>query len=497
MTTGLEQAPNGSTQAQETGRLVFRNVLFLFLAQLMGTPLSLVLNALQARYLGPEEFGLMYLAWTFVSFGFLAIDWGQSSTLPAIVAKDRTRAGELLGSGLAWRVVAAIVVYALLALGCFLLGYSREFQIVLALVMLVATINTITAACQDVVRGFERTDMVAYGTFGVQLGAALFVIPTLLLGGRLRSVLLAQALSSTILLGLVWVATRPMIRKVSLRIATTKVLLADGFSFLFFGLAIALQPNVDGVFLSKLAPPDAVGWYAAARKIVGLLIFPASALIISLYPTLCRLHGEDRQTYRRIAGSSLRLVTVVVVPVAVASLLYADVAIRIFSRETFGPAADDLRVLSVFVLLVYFTMTMGVCLLASGRQRAWATIQLVCVAVSATFDPLLVPWFQARFGNGGLGVCATSVGSEVLMLVAGISLMPKGTFDRALVRQLLLALFAGVVMVAVARSMSTLTPFVAGPVSLVAYVVCLVATGGLDQEQLRAFRSILGKKFRR
>src|SRR5437763_478262 len=99
MTTGMDEASDEATHAQKTSRLVLRNVLFLIFAQLMGTPISLLVNAMLARHLGPEEFGLMYLASTFVSFGFLAVDWGQSSTLPASVAKDRSRSGELLGSG--------------------------------------------------------------------------------------------------------------------------------------------------------------------------------------------------------------------------------------------------------------------------------------------------------------------------------------------------------------------------------------------------------------
>ena len=75
----------------------------LVLAQLTGTPLSMLINAVMSRYLGPEDFGVLYLAWTFVTFAALGAEWGQASALPSMVAKDRSRAGELLGSGLVWR----------------------------------------------------------------------------------------------------------------------------------------------------------------------------------------------------------------------------------------------------------------------------------------------------------------------------------------------------------------------------------------------------------
>ena len=41
-------------------------------------------------------------------------------------------------------------------------------------------------------------------------------------------------------------------------------LLAPFAVLLLLGLALALQPNIDAVFLSKLAPAEVIGWHAAA-----------------------------------------------------------------------------------------------------------------------------------------------------------------------------------------------------------------------------------------
>lgn len=481
-----------------TQRLVLRNAAMLVLAQLAGAPLSMLINAVMARYLGPQEFGILYLAWTYTGFAGLGADWGTSSAVPAMVATDRSRAGELLGSALVWRVAAWSVSYGVLAIGSFGLGYTNAFQIALALVVLNSATSTLVGAGQDIIRGFERTDVIAVTTVGGQLLTAVLVIPTLMLGGRVPSVLLAQTLMAAAIGVFVWPVLRKMkIGAVSFRLATLKSLLVAGVPFLFFGVAMALQPTVDAVFLSKLASPEAVGWYAAARKLVGVLIFPAGALITALYPTLCRLHTEDVESFRQTARSALRIVTVLAVPIAVGCALYPELGISIFSRQAFGPAANDLRILSIFVLLVYFTMTLGTCLLAAGKQRSWAIIQCLCVVVSAVLDPILVPWFQARMANGGLGTCVASVVSEVFMVIAGVWLTPRGVFDRMLLRGLFLAMVAGGAMALVARLLHHVTPFVAAPVAVVAYGVALVLTGGIDKEQLQMFKGIVGRKLAR
>ena len=491
----VDASSTGGERPSNTQGLVLRNTMLLVVGQVLGMPLSIVLNAVMARHLGPEDFGYIYLATTFASFGFLLGAWGQSGTLPALVAKDRSQAGVLLGTGLAWRAASSLVVYGVMAIGCLILGYSAEFQVALALVVVGCAFGAMIAAALDTIRGFERTDITAYSLLGWQVLTAMLVIPALLLGGRLRTVLIVQGMAAAITLAFVWRSLKhTTVGALSFRRETLKRLLAEGTPFLYLNLTMALQPNVDGIFLSKLAPADAVGWYAAARKLIGVLVYPASALTTALYPTLSRLHVENVESYRQTAISALRATAILVVPVALGCALYAEVGIRIFSKESFGPAEADLQVLSLFVLACYFSMILGTTLSAAGRQRAWAGAQFLCVVVSAVFDPLLVPWFQRHTGNGGLGICVSSVASEVLMVVAAAWILPRGILGRALGRQLLLTLVAGAAMVVTARLLRPINPFVAAPISVLAYTGCLWATGGLNKEQLQILRGMFKRK---
>ena len=62
--------------ARPAEALVARNALILFVGQVAVMPLSLLLNAVMARHLGPQDFGYFYLAGQFASFGFLVADFG-------------------------------------------------------------------------------------------------------------------------------------------------------------------------------------------------------------------------------------------------------------------------------------------------------------------------------------------------------------------------------------------------------------------------------------
>jgi O-antigen/teichoic acid export membrane protein len=480
--------------AAET-KVILRNALTLIVSQAIVTPLSMIVNAVMARYLGAASFGDLYLAGTFASFGFLLVEWGQAALLTAKVARAHDRAGELLGSAIAFRMASSLLVGLVLVALSLLLGKGSAFALIVAVVAVSATMGTVVNACQDVVRGFERMDFGAASYVGWQVLRVVVVVPTLLLGGRLRAVLLAQAACAAIGMLAVLRALGPLgVKPLVARRATARELLIEGTPFVVFGLAMSLQPTVDAFFMSRLASGEAVGWYAAASKLMGALVYPAGVLIAALYPTACRLFAEDVDAYRRTAAAAMRTTAVLVIPLALSCGLYPDVGIRLFSRQSYLPAESDLRILSLYLLLVYFSMPIGTCLVAAGRQRAWAITQFGCVATSLALDPLLIPRFQRAYGNGGLGVCVASVASEVLMLSIGVALLPRGILGRPLLGKLARAGLAGLAMLAVARATHGLGSFGSAPLALASYAVVLWAAGGLDRNQLAALRALVRRQ---
>jgi O-antigen/teichoic acid export membrane protein len=474
-------------------RLILRNTLMLVGAQVVAAPLAVLINAVAARTLGPTDFGQLYLATTFCSLAFLFVEWGQPIALTGMVARDRSRAGELLGSGLALRTCLLPLLLLLLIGGCALAGYDRRFLVILSLVLLGSVFTTIAGACQDVIRGYERSDIAAGSIVAMQALSALIVVPVLLIVGNLSGFLIAQAACAAVG-ALVLVRLLPALGVPRMRVnrRTSHALFSAGTSFLLFNLVLALQPNVDAVFLSKLASPEAIGWQAVARKLTGLLIFPASALTAALYPTLSRLYAEDRAAFLSTAARAMRATPAIAMPIALGCALFPSIGIDVFGRTAYDPAAANLRILAVFVLLLYLTMPLSATLLAAGRQRAWAGAQFGCVALSAALDPWLIPWFQARTGNGGLGVCISTVGGEMLMVAAGLYLLPRGIFERSVWRSYASVTAAGAAMAIVALALSRVTPYAAAPAALLAYAVCLWFTGG--KSQIDILRSLLRRK---
>lgn len=480
---------------QAAQRLVWRNTLFLVAAQVLVVPLSVITNILVARFLGPKDFGYLYLATTFATLAFLIVEFGQSGALAGLVAAQRSRSGQLLGSALAWRALA-IAPVALILFGISrTLGHAHDFQIVLALMLLIAALGSVSMACHDILRGYERTDIGAVTFVAWKVLMLLVTAAVLTTGGGLRLLLQAQA-GCTAIGALVMLYMLRFVRlpKPTLHLPTMRELLVAGGPFLALALAITLQENVDAAFLAKFASPDAVGWHAAARKVIGLLIFPSSALVAALYPTLSRLRSQDPAQFISTTASALRVTVLLAVPLAVGCALFPQLGVWMFNGAMFGPTADNLRILSLYLLLVYFSMPIGSALMASGHQRAWVVLQLGCVMVSVVLNPWLVPWCQLHFDNGGLGLCMAIVLSEAVMVAGGSWLASRALstslFDRRLWRSLVVALLGGVAMMLIAMLMRDYSAWVTAPIAITAYSGVLAAGGLLRSAQLNQVRAL-------
>jgi len=491
---GALPQPVGQAAPPRAGSLVARNMLALVFSQFVTTPVSMVVNAILARSLGAADFGVIYFANTALLVAFLFVEWG-SQFLAGEVARNRSDAAKLFGAAAVQRLAFAAIVLLLIPRASSLLGWDDRVQTVLLLCAARMAVGTIGTLCSAMFRGFEKLSWHARtAVFGNVLEAAI-LIPTLLLGGRLQAALLAQLaaaiVTTSVQMGLLM---RLHIGRPRFELRALASLLKGGLGFLVLDLVVRLQPYIDATFLSRLARPEAMGWHSAANRIVGVLLFPATTLSFAIYPTIARLWVEDRAAYAALLRLALRAIALVGIFAATGTLLHADFAVDlIYGAERFGPAAGNLRILAVYVLLVYASIVLGIGIAAARGQVRYAVAQSFCLVVSLTLDPVLVPRFERAAGNGGLGVSTSIVVAEVAMVAAGWMLLPAGVVNRALGATIGRSLVAAAAMAAVGFGLRAF-PLAALPLSVATYGAVLWALGGIDPEIVDLLRDVFRRK---
>lgn len=478
-------------------RTLVKNTLYVTLTQVLTMPLSILSSWVMARYLSVEEIGQIYLASTLTGLCFLFVNFGHEGALPAAVARDPSAAGTLLGSSMLSRSWFVFVAFGVAYAFCRFMNYAPAD--VVAIMFLGSIFLYVLSACKETIRGFERIELSSAAHLSHQVLVALVTVIALVLGGTMRIALLSQALATAAIVPVVWWGLRVVgVRRLSFDWAVSKGLLRAGAPFVVMGIVGNLQPWVDALYLSRLSTTETVGAYSVARRLLGVLMFAASGLVGALYPTLCRLWVEDRAAFARASSGAIRGVNLLAVPLAIGCGLYPEVGVAIFGRTKYAAAESDLRVLAVFVLMVYVSMPLGTCILAAGKQRAWSVVQSLCVVVSLVLDPFLVRWFEARSKNGALGVCVATVVSEAVVVGCGLALVPKGILDMRFLRSILLSLVGGASMAVVTYFVKPVLPsLVAAALASIAYFVVMWVTGGLEPQYVDAARAFVGRKLAR
>lgn len=465
-----------------------KNAMLLGAGQVVTTVLTLLLSATLARALSPADFGLLYLLGTFAGFAFVFVDWGYAPLIIRETARHPETSGLLIGSALWLRAATSVLASAATVLITLLLGYELRTSLLSGTLILAWMPQFLGLSFGWAFRGFERMDCDAALGVVLKLATLLISVACIRLGGGL-----AQLILSWTLAGFLTLATAAFIHRklrlpaISSSYACARGLLRGGAPFMLMSLAVAVSPLITANVLFKMSSPTVVAWYGIAANVMGTLIAPASILGMTMYPRLSKV-ADDPAEFRRTFGISFRLLLVLAVLGGVGTYLFAEVPVEIiYSLEKFGPAVDTLRALAAAVTLMYIDVFLGGAILAAGKSARLAVAKVASIVVTAVAALVLVPLFQARFGNGGLGVAYATMAGEVLMVCASAALL-RHVVDRHAVGDFFRSLVAGAMTLLLFRLLPAMPEFLGLPLCVAAFGGFSLLVGAVRPDDLKLFR---------
>lgn len=492
-----EAVPRTTAVANETPSSVHiaRNVLALVAGQAATMVLGILFSAMLGRALGAADFGLYFLINAFASFALMLVDWGQQWFGVREVAKAPERGGDLLGTGLVLRLVGTLLVCVPAGLAAWALGYDRR-TIWFAVAFIALNLPVFLAQNFGLVfRGRDRMGLdaavsVANRAVGLVLAAAV-----LGMGLGLGGVVVAQGLAGAAALALAFrlyrrVASGPL----RFSMATARELFRGGTALAAIAVAVYVQPYIDAVLLSKLVPTEVMGWYGAAKSIMGTLLAPALILGTAAFPRLSRVAGSPA-VFRREFAMALRPMLWLGGLAGVGTWLFADVAISVvYGHRQYGHAGVILQVYGIGLFLIFIDMLVGMALTAVGRATAFAAVKGISVVLGVGLELVFIPYFQHRIGNGGVGVTLANTLSELVLLVGGLFLMPRGTLGTAVFVDAGRALACALLSVFLFSWLPPMSPWVSIPLCILAFSLFSAALGLVRKRDVGVLRALLRRE---
>ncbi len=491
-------AREGEATVGGTTRAVARNAFHLLLGQVGTTVLAILLAACLGRFLGAADFGLYYLLTSTSSFAYVLVEWGQSPYVIAEVARNRERAGPLLGTSLVLRVIGALVITAVACVALALLGYERRTCWLAALFIATFLPFFLVQGYAMIFRGFERMDLEASATvvnkvLVLGLTAAAFAVH-----GGLAGALIAQGIAGVGSLVLAaWLFKRLQVRHLGAQLENAKAILAGGTPIVATSLSNAASQYLEVVSLSKFALVETVGWYGAARNIFGTIVSIAAILGTAAFPGLSRAAGDTKE-FRRELAAAMRPLLGIAALATVGSYLFADVGVGIvFGRAKFAQAALIIKANAPGQFLLFIDFLLGAATVALGRAKWLALVKALNILLAVGLYVTLIPLFQHRYGNGGIGVVIANGVAETAMLAAIVGIFPRGALAGSLLVDAGRALAASAGTLLLFRVLPRFTPVLGIPVCVIAFLGLAAAVGLIRRAELEGFRKLLLRRGKR
>ena len=365
----------------------------------------LVITLVAARRLSPWAFGVFGLGTTLGWMLSVIADFGIQMHVARAVARVPDAAAVLLARW--WRVRALATAVAVGVLMLLLLLWRADAGIVVPLLgFAVAYASTsLVEFLNYFYRGLSRSDIESTLTITQRTATLVLAVGVLLWRPGVTALALAMLLPA--------IATALWSVRIAARLrpaATGLAIPGDSFIRDVFpiGLGIVLSAlyfRIDVVLVELWVGTEAVASYNAVFRVVDALrLFPAAVLAVIL-PSLC-----TATSLKPVARVSIALTAF---GAAVAVLLWstADRLVPLLFGERYAGAVPTLRILALSFPLLSLNLALTHQLVGWNRQRAYAAVCAIALAVNLTLNAWLIPAFSidgAAWATLGTELCLTS-----------------------------------------------------------------------------------------
>ena len=340
----------------------FANTGWMFAGQMFSLLVSFFIGAWLARYLGPENYGVLSYAVAFVGlFGFIA-SLGVDGILNRELVKFPEKRDELLGTAFRLKLIGGAIALVLAIASAFIFQTSpliRLLIILFSFTFVLQAINVISTYFQSEVKSKNNVKALLFAT----IISSLLKVGVILLDKGVIWIVIVFVLDS------VWqgIGFVTAYKKFGLKVKKwkfnknlSKEILNNSWPLMLASAAVFIYLRIDQVMIGVMLGNYEVGLYAVAVKLAEVWYFIPGIICASIFPAIINAKKTSHEMYKRRLKNLYILMVVISVVIAIPISLLAKPIIYIL----FGSSYLE----SVGILRIYIWSSLGLFLNAGVSQ---------------------------------------------------------------------------------------------------------------------------------
>jgi O-antigen/teichoic acid export membrane protein len=431
-------------------RQVASGLFWVALAQVASKGLSFVTTLILAKLLAPALFGLVGMA----ALAIAALQYFQDIGFDAALIYQRENVDEASHTAFVTVILSSLLVYLIAVLVApWVAAFFREPAVVPVLRVLALTVPIFSLGRVPYVLLSRELDFrrKIFPELAANVAGSGASIALAFAGAGVWSLVWGQIVRSALAAALIWLVT-PWRPRLHFNWQLARTLFGYGKQIVSSQTLIFLITNVDNAVVGRYAGQAALGFYQFAYNVSNNPATQITSILSQvMFPAFSKLADEDprkgresvAQVRARYYLTTVRYVTWITMPIAVATILFAPEFIHGLYGNTWAPAILPLQLLAIYGLIRSVAANMGSVFRALGKPQ-WLTY--IAAWRLATMLIFLYP-VTKRWGINGVSALSAIV--AVVDFVISASLVgrlvaaPWRAYGRMLIPTAATALAAG------------------------------------------------------
>ncbi len=372
--------------------------------------LNLAVGIYLARYLGPQQFGLLSFVLSFVGIFLFLATLGLDSIVIRELVQTPEKQDEILGTAFILKLFATLLMWA----AVYLASLAMQLDPLVMHMVAIFAASIVFQSMHVISFNFQARVQGKY--------LSLSLIIQMLIGNLLKIycilikaplvvfvwVYFIEGMILALTLTMTYLKQGGALRSWKYRATRAKTLLKDSWLLVFSGVLVAIYMKIDIVMLREMAGDQAAGIYAASAKISEAWYFIPVAICASLFPAILAARASSPQKYNSQMQHLFTLLAWVAIAIAVVISFTGQWLVDL----TFGKAYSDAGLVLVVHIWSGIFVFLGVAsskwLIAENLQQKIFNRSLVGAVSNILLNWLLIEPY------GALGAAIATLVSYII-----------------------------------------------------------------------------------
>lgn len=387
-----------------TQQKVVKNLVWAVVGKIVTLLGSLLVGIFVARYLGPQQYGLMNYVFSYIAVFQVFASFGLDSIEIREEAHRNDEKNKLIGTAFLLKILFAIITILLVVLSVWIFEadmFTKWMIIMYSLSMIMNSFGVIRNYFTSIVWNeyIVKTE-ITRTIIGASIKVALLLMHADLFW------FIFSTLFDTILLASGYIVSYrrkiDSIQTWTFDKATALYLIKQSFPLLLSGAAVVVYQKIDQVMLGNMIDKTAVGFYSVAGKFTEICLFIPTILSQTITPILVKAYHNNMDEYQRKAKSFMNITIWGTIIICTVICLISHPLIQ----YTFGieyTAAVSLLQIMIFKTIGYASAQItGALIVIENKQKYVVIRNIIGCVVCIGLNLLLIP----RYGVKGAAVAS-------------------------------------------------------------------------------------------